>query len=213
MKKQPSLIKVKQVTYEEWKKLHDLSFIFGWRWVNNVSGWYIINNEGVIKYTNKLLIFSDKRTIQIRAGKIMKANISPKGYSRITLMLNRKYVKFLVHRLVAISFIPNPENKPEVNHKDGNKKNNYYINLEWSTSSENHIHAHNVLKREVYRPFRDIQRNGNTGKIVSQYNSDGTFLRKYNSYKEASIITGVNATCIADCVKGFHKTSGGFIWK
>jgi|SRR5690606_9800838 len=74
-------------------------------------------------------------------GKIIKPEILKKGYLRVGLCLNSKNKKYLVHRLVALAFIPNPESKPEVNHKDGNKQNCKVNNLEWSTSKENINHA------------------------------------------------------------------------
>ena len=64
-----------------------------------------------------------------------------KGYRRVVLMKNGKQINALVHRLIAQTFIPNPENKPEVNHKDGNKENNSVFNLEWCTHKENVHHA------------------------------------------------------------------------
>lgn len=76
-------------------------------------------------------------------GKIQ--NLRPaydsKGYLRVGLIINGKLVTRKVHRLVAIAFIPNPDNKPFVNHKDGNKSNNRVDNLEWSTAKENTRHA------------------------------------------------------------------------
>ena len=74
------------------------------------------------------------------SGKILKGFIHPKGYKHVFLG-NGDCSK--VHRLVAQAFIPNPENKPEVNHKDGNKLNNHVSNLEWATHSENMRHAVN----------------------------------------------------------------------
>lgn len=74
-------------------------------------------------------------------GKIIKPEILKKGYLRVSLCLNSKNKKYLVHRLVALAFIPNPENKPVVNHEDGDKTNNRYDNLVWATSSENTQHA------------------------------------------------------------------------
>lgn len=72
---------------------------------------------------------------------MLKKHIRDNGYEEVGLSKNKKRKTFLVHRLVASAFILNPKNLPEINHKDGNKQNNLYTNLEWVTSSENQIHA------------------------------------------------------------------------
>ncbi len=66
------------------------------------------------------------------------------GYAKVIIKVNGVSHNKLVHRLVAQAFIPNPENKPQVNHKDGDKSNNNVFNLEWCTASENNIHAHKM---------------------------------------------------------------------
>lgn len=94
--------------------------------VNNLSS-YCIHKDGSI--TNKY-------------GKIISQHTQPKGYKVVKLVDdNGKRKMWLVHRLVAEAFIPNPENKPQVNHKDGNKQNNHVSNLEWCDQSYNMIHA------------------------------------------------------------------------
>jgi hypothetical protein len=72
---------------------------------------------------------------------ILVSEITKRGYHRVTLTKDNKSIKFALHRLVAISFIPNLANKPQVNHKDGNKDNNAKSNLEWSTALENNQHS------------------------------------------------------------------------
>lgn len=74
-------------------------------------------------------------------GKLRKTKISHAGYVRVVLTKNNIQKSFMVHRLVAIVFVPNYRNKPFINHKDLNKSNNYYKNLEWCTASENIQHA------------------------------------------------------------------------
>lgn len=75
-------------------------------------------------------------------GRILVEHKNSSGYSRVCLFKNGKRYKPLVHKLIAITFIPNPENKPVINHKDGNKQNNCVDNLEWTTQSENVKHSY-----------------------------------------------------------------------
>lgn len=74
-------------------------------------------------------------------GKFLKPQVLPSGYVRVSLSINGKSKSHLIHRLVARTFIRNHDNKPTVNHIDGDKKNNNVYNLEWATYSENHLHA------------------------------------------------------------------------
>lgn len=76
----------------------------------------------------------------------LKPFITGKGYLKVDLHKDGKRTHKKVHRLVAEAFVPNPANKPQVNHKDGNKQNNSYTNLEWVTNQENVIHAQKMLK-------------------------------------------------------------------
>ena len=82
--------------------------------------------------------------------RILKPNDNGNGYLSVFLTLYNKKHKFYIHRLVGISFIPNPENKPEVNHIDGYKLNNCVDNLEWCTVSENHKHAFKIGLQCLY---------------------------------------------------------------
>ena len=104
---------------EEWKQIKDYSN-------------YEISNTGVIKTTKNEFT---------RKEKILKRKKSNNGYVRVGLWKNNKVSFKSVHRLVAIHFIPNPDNLPEVNHKDGDKENCNDWNLEWNTHEQNINHA------------------------------------------------------------------------
>ena len=102
-----------------------------------ITNWenYAVSNTGKIK--------------NIKTGKLLKLFENKSGYLTVSLCQNRKQATFRVHRLVALMFIDNPDCKKEVNHKDGNKKNNNINNLEWMTHKENDAHARkNGLKHE-----------------------------------------------------------------
>ncbi len=106
--------------------------------LNNKETSYFIGNKGnVISATRGYY-------------RLLKPYKDTKGYSRVTIHLDGEYYDKKVHRLVASAFIPNIYNKPEVNHKDGNKSNNSVQNLEWATSKENSIHVEvNGLRHHV----------------------------------------------------------------
>ena len=125
-----------------------------------------------------------------------------KGYLETHLYINNKNKVFKVHRLVAMAFIPNPENKPEVNHKDGNKQNNSKENLEWCTSSENQIHAYkNKLKVNT------------TKKAILQYDLQGAFIREWDSSQQIGLVLKKDTKPIRECCKGRRKTGYGYRWK
>lgn len=76
-------------------------------------------------------------------------DVNGEGYLRVILFKNHKKKRFFIHRLVAKTFIENPDNKPQVNHKDGVKQNNNLENLEWVTNSENQLHSYHILKNKT----------------------------------------------------------------
>lgn len=91
------------------------------------------------------------RVKNIKTGKHLKSCIRPDGYANITLNINNKNKTYKVHRLIAHAFIPNPENKPTVNHFDRNKSNNAITNLEWATMSEQNKHCAKAISPN--RPY------------------------------------------------------------
>lgn len=101
----------------------------------------------------------DGRVRSLLSGKIMKQSANWKGYMRMGLRVGfNKPVEVKVHRLIALAFIPNPERKPEVNHLDGNTKNNHASNLEWATSQENYAHAVAIGKQTAATNPNKIQK-------------------------------------------------------
>lgn len=109
--------------------------------IPNYEGLYQVSNLGNIKSVARSYTNSKGKAYNIKE-RILKLTIS-NGYYSVTLN-NKSKKRFTIHRLVAQVFISNPENKEEVNHKDGNKLNNCYNNLEWCTKSENTLHAYRI---------------------------------------------------------------------
>ena len=95
------------------------------------------------------LVYEDGRVQNSNTGRFLKPEITRNGYARVTLCTRGSTQRFLLHRLVAMRFLPNPENKPCVNHLDGDKLNNSVCNLEWTTHSENEYHSYNKLGKQV----------------------------------------------------------------
>lgn len=106
------------------------------------------NIEG---YNGKYQVSSWGKIRNAETGTILKPYRNSKGYLKVGLHVKGKRipVKHRVNRLVAQAFIPNPNNLPQVNHKDGNKENNSFTNLEWVTNEENYIHAQRMRKGEI----------------------------------------------------------------
>lgn len=140
---------------------------------------------------------------------ILKQIKNRNGYLRVGLKIYNKPVKlYLVHRLVAQAFIPNPQNLPFVNHKDENKTNNMASNLEFCTQAYNNRYGTALERRSKKLTNRKDQ-----SKPVLQYDKYGNFIKEYPSASDASRNTGINFSHICKVCRGELNTSGGYIWK
>lgn len=158
----------------------------------------------------------------IRKGDLILKPFDNKGYERIELKNGDIKSKKLIHRLVAEHFIPNPLNKPQVNHKDCNKKNNHVDNLEWVTNKENVQYAianiptrKQQLKENMSKIGKQHGKNNSlkARKPVMQLSLDGQIIKIYQSARDASRELNISYKCISKCCTGKLKTYKGFIWK
>ena len=158
-----------------------------WKDIEGYEGLYQVSNLGRVK--------SLRRNIILRQG------ITRNGYEIVNLYKNKsKY--FLIHRLVANVFIPNPNNYPIVNHKDENKLNNCVDNLEWCTQKYNINYGTGIARRARSQ-----------SKIVLQYSLDGTFIKEWKSMMDIQRNLGFNQSHISECCRNIRKTAYGYIWK
>lgn len=133
--------------------------------------------------------------------RILKGGKTKDNYLYIGLWKEGKIKNYLVHRLVASAFIPNPNNLPQVNHIDEDKTNNRVENLEWCDCKYNINYG---------------SRNKKVVKSLSipilQFSKTGEFIRKWNGTREAERELGINNGDITSCLKGRQKTAGNFRW-
>ena len=110
-----------------------------WKPISNYSEYYEVSSDGRVRSFDRIIF--DKNGIRLRLNKSKEISLRIGLYKMVGLNKNRVQIQVSIHRLVALHFIPNPENKPQVNHIDGNKMNNNLNNLEWVTAKENLQHA------------------------------------------------------------------------
>lgn len=145
--------------------------------------------------------------------KKLKPWVSQYGYCMVDLIKDGKKKHKRINRLVAETFIPNPENKCDVNHINGIKTDNRVENLEFCTRSENIIHSFRVLNHP-----KPVGMSGKFGKdcplskIVLQI-KDGKVIAEFYGCSEANRITGIDFRCISSCCLGHRKTAGGYQWR
>ena len=176
-----------------------------WKKIDNYDN-YMISNLGNIK--------------NIKRNKLLSPSKNTWGYLGVLLHKNGDKKRYQMHRLVANAFIPNLENKKEVNHKDGNKLNNHVDNLEWVTRSENMIHAYQM----------GLEKSPSTGKCgklnkrskeILQFTKDGKFIQEYESANLASIELSKTlnknsetiAKSISKCCLGNRVSAYGYKWQ
>lgn len=111
-----------------------------WKDIPKYEGLYQISNTGKVKSLTRTVLKKDGKILSLQE-RFLKPRANNKGYLYLNLCKKGKCISHYVHVLVGNNFVPNPENKPQFNHKDGNKLNNNNWNLEPCTNFENHLHA------------------------------------------------------------------------
>ena len=155
-----------------------------WKDITNYEGCYQVSNLGRVRSLDRL----DRNGCK-RNGVMKKPQDNGNGYQYVQLKKDAKYKNFYIHRLVAMYFIDEVDGKEYVNHKDGNKKNNRFDNLEWCTESENMKHAYET-GLNVPSNINELQKARKAyceanAKIVVQKDSNGTVIQKYKNLKAA----------------------------
>lgn len=170
-----------------------------WKPKKDYEGLYEVSNFGRVKSLGNGNSNNSKE-------RLLKQYTTRNGYLHVYLSKNGKRKFFLVHRLVAETFLPNPNNLPEVNHKDENKENNRVDNLEWCTREYNNNHG--TRNQRVAK----ANTNGKCSKKVLQFTLDGEFIREWSSTAECGR-NGYAFSNVAACCRGEHKYVYGYIWK
>lgn len=160
-----------------------------WKDIPGYEGLYQASTDGRIRSINYSKI-------------ILRKNLQPNGYEAVTLYKNKIKKFFLVHRLIAMTFIPNSKGKPAINHKDEIRHHNSVDNLEWVTNKENQNYGHCMYNMAVAQ-----------GKTIFQYTQEGKLIRSFYSGGEAQRVTGINRYHISAVVHGKRKTAGGYVWR
>ena len=168
-----------------------------WKDIDGYEGLYIVNTEGeVISLPKTVKTRNRSGTIIVhRKPKRIKPHLRGKGkqlYEAVTLTKDGVSKAYSLHRIVALAFLPNPDNLPEVNHKDENPLNNRADNLEWCT------HQYNIEYSKSKR--------------IAQY-LDGEKIAEYKSISYASKLTGIKRNSINNALSGWSKTAGGYEWR
>lgn len=168
-----------------------------------LAGLYEVSCLGRVRSSDRVVIKSNG-VKQPRKGKILKPRLDTYGYMQVVLYKDAKKYFPLVHQLVALAFVNNPDNLVQVNHKDEVKVNNRASNLEWCTTKYNiNYGTHNERSAS------------SRGKVVNQYDLEGNFIKSYPYARIACKELGHNTTgdAITAVCRGARKSAYGYIWK
>lgn len=210
-----------------------------WRDIEGYEGIYQVSNEGRVKSLERYVGGNGRnQCLKLIKEKILNGILNAYGYPTVTLHdENGQQKAFRVHRLVAKAFIPNPDNKPYIDHINTVRNDNRVENLRWCTQKENcnnPITYRKILKHVKSKKHREVASKANKGKIITeetkkkisearigigsipicQYTLDGEFIKKYSSIEEASKENHIGNGDIIRCCKGgrYLKVNGQMKW-
>ncbi len=182
-----------------------------WKDIPGFENAYQISSFGNVR-TKHRYVRANKTGTRLIKERLLKPAKLTTNYYQVNLHKNNTGKQISVHRLVAAAFIPNPSNKPQINHIDGNGLNNHVSNLEWCTRSENGLHSYRVLGNVAWHKGK-FGKGTPTAKPVLQYKLDGTLVKRWDCGLDAVREAGFDSSCISRVAQGVSKTHKGFRWQ
>lgn len=173
-----------------------------WVDIKGYEGLYQISNQGRVKSVGRYYWNVHNKSYSFFPERILKPYMHGKGYFRVILSNSQNQTKFLVHRLVAEAFIPNPLNLPQVNHKNEIKTDNRVENLEWCDNKYNCNYG--ILKKENSKRGR---------REVLQFDLQGKYIAKYEGVKQAGEANGIRYQYISRICRGLKAPETNYLWK
>lgn len=173
-----------------------------WKDIKGYEGLYQISNTGKVKSLTRYVNSKSSGKLLIKE-KIRKTTTTTAGYEYVVLANKGKNKTLLIHRLVAETFIPNPNNYACVNHIDENKSNNNVSNLEWCNYEYNNTYKNIHLRRNL----------DNVARRVIQYDLDMNEIKRWNTITDASKEFNAKVVNIVKCCKGERNHCCGFKWR
>lgn len=175
-----------------------------WKDIKGYEGLYEVSNLGRVRRCDAEIERKNRwngKTNLVWKGHIVKTHTSRRsGYTSVGLCKDGVHSVIRLHRVVAQAFLDNPDNLPQINHKDGNKTNNAVSNLEWCTASYNQLHA-----------YKTGLNHGWKSKPVEQYTKDGVFIKSWPDAITAEKTLGIHN--ITACCRGVRNSAGGYSWR
>lgn len=175
-----------------------------WKDIPGYEGLYQVSNLGNVKGLPSRRVYSDGR-VHYYPERVLKQHTIRRNNKQVCLTVGGNHRSFRVHRLVAMAFLPNPNNYDQVNHKDENPSNNNIDNLEWCSAEYNLNYG-----------TRNKRASESRGKVVLQYSFDGELLREFSGAREAARQMGLEANCganIQNCCNGKRRSAYGYVWQ
>ena len=191
-----------------------------WKDINGYKGCYQISNLGRVKSLGRYKNNPQGMKTYWVEERILKPQTNIHGRIYYSLKKDGLRKNHTAHRLVGIHFISNPNNLPQINHKDENPKNNIITNLEWCTPLYNTNYGTGIERRvkntdwvKFVQNFPWEERSKEQRKKISQFTLKGELVRKWDSLKIAGETLGIPPENICMCCKERIKTAGGYLWK
>ena len=170
-----------------------------WKDIIGYEGYYQVSSLGRVRSLNRTV--RNHLGFTFAKGKVL-SGIPRNGYIRVQLFKDGKFKNYSIHRLVANAFVDNKNNMPEVNHKNEDKSDNRFNNLEWCSRKQNCNYG-----------TRSERQSKKISKNILQLTIDGHLIGNFKSAIEASRLLGFKSNHISECCNGIRSTSNGYKWR